>query len=248
MSGHSKWSTIKRKKGAKDAQRSKVFSKLIKEITVAARLGGGDVNGNPRLRLAVARARGANMPHDNIKKAIDKGTGDIDGAIYEEILYEAYGPGGVAIMIESMTENRNRTAMDVRFVLDKHGGNLGQPGTVAHLFTTSGYLLVDAAKVDEDALLAAALDGGASDVRRDGDSFEVLTAPQMLEPVTRALEGAGIAYESAEIARLPLTTVTLQGSKAQTMLKLLERMEDLDDVQKVYANFDISEEDLAKIE
>ncbi len=248
MSGHSKWSTIKRKKGAKDAQRSKVFSKLIKEITVAARMGGGDVNGNPRLRLAVARARGANMPQDNIKKAIEKGAGGLEGVVYEEILYEGYGPGGVAIMIESLTENRNRTAMDVRFVLDKHGGNLGQTGTVAHLFTTSGYLIVEADKVDEDTLLGAALDGGASDVRRDGDIFEVLTAPQMLEPVTRALEGAGIVYESAEVARLPLTTVVLAGQKAQTMLKLMERMEDLDDVQKVYANFEISEADMAKIE
>jgi len=246
MSGHSKWSTIKRKKGAKDAQRSKVFSKLIKEVTVAARMGGGDIEGNPRLRLAVTKARAANMPQDNIKRAIQKGTGELEGVHYEEVLYEAFGPGGVAILIEAMTDNRNRTVGEVRFVLDRHGGNLAQTGAVSHQFAIAGSITVEAAKVDEDTLMAVAIEGGADDVRSDGESFEILTPPAVLVTICKRLEEAGIAYESAEISRIPSLTVPLEGAKAQAILKLMDLLEDLDDVQKVYANFDISEDEMAK--
>jgi YebC/PmpR family DNA-binding regulatory protein len=248
MSGHSKWSTIKRKKGAKDAQRSKQFSKVIKEITVAARIGGGDPNGNPRLRLAVAKARAANMPQDNIKKAIQKGTGELEGVHYEEVLYEAFGPGGVALLIEALTDNRNRTVGEIRHVLDRHGGNLAQTGAVSHLFSTVGYATVETAHVDEDRLLGVALDAGADDVRNEGDAWEVITAPAKLDAVIKALETAGIAYDNAEIARLPSTTVRLEGSRAQSILKLVDLLEELDDVQKVYANFDIPEEEMAGTE
>jgi YebC/PmpR family DNA-binding regulatory protein len=248
MSGHSKWSTIKRKKGAKDAQRSKQFSKLIKEVTVAARMGGGDPDGNPRLRLALGKARAANMPADNLKRAIQKGTGELDGVQYEEVMYEAFGPGGVAILIETMTDNRNRTVGEVRHLLDRHGGHLAQAGAVSHLFATTGYITVDVTKAEEDALMAAALEVGAEDVRRDGEIFEVLTTPHDLEAVCKGLEAAGIQFESAEISRLPSTTVALEGSKAHSILKLMELIEDLDDVQKVYANFDISEDELAAAE
>jgi len=248
MSGHSKWSTIKRKKGAKDAARSKVFSKLIKEVTVAARLGGGDLNGNPRLRLAVGKARAANMPADNIKRAIQKGTGELEGVHYDEILYEAFGPGGVAILIEAMTDNRNRTVGEVRHVLDRNGGNLAQTGAVSHLFTIAGSISVEAGKVDEDTVMAAALEGGADDVRSDGETYEILTPPGLLEAVCQALDAAGIVYETAEIARIPTTTVALEGGKAHTMLKMMDLLEDLDDVQKVYANFDISEDEMAQAE
>lgn len=248
MSGHSKWSTIKRKKGARDAQRSKVFSKVIKEITVAARLGGGDAAGNPRLRLAVAKARGANMPADNIKKAIQKGTGELEGVHYEEILYEAFGPSGVAILIETLTDNRNRTVGEVRHALDRNGGHLGQSGAVSHLFQTVGYITVDAAGVEEDALMTKALEAGAEDVRSSGDVYEVITEPGTLEAVNTALESTGITPEAAEISRLPTTTVAVEGGKAQTLLRLLEALEDLDDVQKVYANFDISDEDMNRME
>ena len=246
MSGHSKWSQIKRKKGAKDVQRSKLFSKLIKELSVAARIGGADPDGNPRLRLAVLKARSANMPQDNIKRAIQKGAGGLEGAVYEEILFEGFGPGGVAVLVDCLTDNRNRSVNDVRHVFDRFGGNLGQHGSVAHQFVLRGVAAVDAAAVDEDALIAVALEGGAEDVKRDGDLFEVLTAPAALDAVARALETAGIAYENAEVARLPLLTVPLAGRPAVQMLKLLEAMEDLDDVQKVYANFDIAAEDLAR--
>jgi YebC/PmpR family DNA-binding regulatory protein len=248
MSGHSKWSTIKRKKGAKDAQRSKQFSKLIKEVTVAARLGGGDPDGNPRLRLALNKARAANMPADNLKRAVQKGTGELEGVQYEEVLYEAFGPGGVALLIETMTDNRNRTVGEVRHILDRHGGHLAQTGAVSHLFATSGYITVDATKVGEDTLMTAALESGAEDVRQDGEIFEVLTTPHDLETVCRGLEKAGIAFEGAEVARLPSTTVPVEGSKAGSMLKLMELLEDLDDVQKVYANFEISEADMAAAE
>jgi YebC/PmpR family DNA-binding regulatory protein len=248
MSGHSKWSTIKRKKGAKDAQRSKVFSKLIKEITVSARIGGGDPSGNPRLRLAVQKAREANMPQDNIRKAIQKGTGEIEGAVYDEIVYEGFGPGGVALLVECLTENRNRTANDVRHALERHGGHLGQTGAVGHLFATRGCVMVESATAGEDAVFAAALEGGADDVRREGDDFEVLTAPSAhaVAAVTSSLERAGIAAVSAEVARMPLVTVAVAGAKAAALLKLVDLLEDLDDVQKVYANFDISAEEMAK--
>jgi len=248
MSGHSKWSTIKRKKGAKDAQRSKLFSKVLRELTVAARLGGGNPDGNPRLRLALLKAREVNLPSDNIKRAIQKGAGELEGVQYEEILYEAFGPGGVAILIEAMTDNRNRAVGEVRHALDRNGGSLGQPGTVSHLFATSGCITVDGDKIDEDTLMAAALDAGADDVRREGEVWEVLMAPAQLETVGKGLEGAGITATSAEIVRLPSTSIRLEGGKAQTMLRLMEALEDLDDVQRVYANFDIPESELAETE
>ncbi|MFQ5599176.1 MAG: YebC/PmpR family DNA-binding transcriptional regulator [Candidatus Krumholzibacteriia bacterium] len=248
MSGHSKWSTIKRKKGAKDARRSKVFSKLIKEITVAARLGGGDAEANPRLRLAVSRARDANMPADNIKRAIQKGTGELEGVHYEEVVYEAFGPGGVALLIEALTDNRNRTVSDLRHVLDRKGGKLGASGSVAHLFTMMGYIAVERRDLDEDTLMTAAIEAGAEDVRTEGDIYEVLTHPGDLESVAKSLESAGVACESAEISRIPSTTVKLEGKPAQTMLQLMDALEDVDDVQKIYANFDISEAEMARAE
>jgi YebC/PmpR family DNA-binding regulatory protein len=246
MSGHSKWSTIKRKKGAKDAQRSKIFSKLIKEITVSARLGGGDAEGNPRLRLAIAKAREANMPADNVKRAIQKGTGELEGVHYEEVVYEAFGPGGVAMLIEAFTDNRNRTVSEIRHALDRHGGKLATSGSVSHLFTTMGTIMVAGDDVDEDTVMAAAIEAGAEDVRNDGDLFEVLTDPAELEAVSAKLRGAGLQFDSAEVARIPSTTVTLEGKPAHTMLHLMDGLEDLDDVQRVYANFDISEEEMAK--
>ena len=246
MSGHSKWSTIKRKKGAKDAARSKVFSKLIKEITVAARLGGGDVEGNPRLRMVVGKARDANMPVENIKRAIQKGTGELEGVSYEEIVYEAYGPGGVALIIETMTDNRNRTVGEVRHALDRKGGKLGSTGSVAHLFETQGFIAIEAEGHDEDSVMSAVLDAGAEDFKSDDGLFEVYTAPGDLHTVADALQAAGIPYVSAEIARIPSMTVELEGKSAQTMLTLMDTLEDLDDVQKVYANFEMSDEEMAK--
>ena len=248
MSGHSKWSTIKRKKGAKDAQRSKLFSKIIKEVTVAARLGGGDIDGNPRLRLAVTKARDANMPADNIKRAIQKGTGELEGVHYEEVVYEAYGPGGVAILIETLTDNRNRTVGEVRHVLDRNGGKLAAAGAVLHLFSTAGYIGIERAAIDEDTLMVAALEAGADDVRTDPESYEVLTEPGKVAAVAETLKKAGIAVDTAEVSRLPSTTVRLEGRPAQTMLHLMDALEDLDDVQKIYANFDISAEEMAKAE
>jgi len=247
MSGHSNWSPIKRKKGAKDAQRSKVFSKLIKEVTVAARMGGGDTDGNPRLRMAVQKARGANMPADNIKRAIQKGTGELEGVQYEEILYEAFGPGGVAILIEALTDNRNRTVGEVRHALDRRGGKLATTGSVSHMFHTTGYIVVDAS-ADEDMVMTAAVEAGADDVRADAESYEILTRPEDLDSVSQKLQSAGLALETAEVSRLPSTTVSLEGKAAQTMLQLMDALDDLDDVQKVYANFDISEEEMAKAE
>ena len=248
MSGHSKWSTIKRKKGVKDAARSKVFSKLIKEITVAARMGGGDVEGNPRLRLVVSKARDANMPAENIKRAIQKGAGELEGVSYEEIVYEAYGPGGVALIIETMTDNRNRTVGEVRHALDRKGGKLGNAGSVAHLFETKGYIVVESEGQEEDSVMSVVLDAGAEDSKSEDGIFEIFTGPNDLHTVADALQAAGIAYVSAELARIPSMTVELEGKNAQTMLVLMEALEDLDDVQKVYANFDMSDEEMAKAE
>jgi YebC/PmpR family DNA-binding regulatory protein len=245
MSGHSKWSTIKRKKGAKDAQRSKVFSKLIKEVSVAAKLGGGDPDANPRLRVAIQKARDANMPADNIKRAIQKGTGELEGVQYEEVVYEAFGPGGVALLIEAVTDNRNRTVGDVRHALDRRGGKLATSGAVLHLFRTLGYIVIDAS-ADEDSVMTAAIDAGAEDVRADGDVYEVLTRPEDLDSVSQKLQAAGLSFETAEVSRLPSTTVSLEGKAAQSMLQLMDALDDVDDVQKIYANFDISEEEMAK--
>lgn len=247
MSGHSKWSTIKRKKGAVDAKRGKIFTKLIREIATAARMGGGEPDSNPRLRLAMDKARGANMPKDNIERAIKKGTGAGDGEAYEEAVYEGYGPGGTAIFIVTLTDNKNRTVSEVRHVLSKHGGNLGASGCVAYLFEKKGLLSFDRAGMDADALLEAALESGADDVVESDDALEVTTAPGAFESVKAALSGAGFEPQSAEITMEPSTTVALAGAEAETMLRVADALDDLDDVQNVYANFDISEEEMARI-
>jgi YebC/PmpR family DNA-binding regulatory protein len=247
MSGHSKWATIKRKKGAIDAARGKVFTKLIREITVAAKIGGGDPNGNPRLRTAILAAKAQNMPNANIDRAIAKGTGDTEGANYEEITYEGYGPQKVALMVEVLTDNRNRTAAEVRSVFTKRGGSLGETGSVRRMFDRKGQLVIEKSKVEEDALMAVALDAGAEDIRDEGDSFEVITAPSDFEAVRDAIIKAKIPYESAQVAWLPNTWVKVTGSGAETILKMVDALEDLDDVQNVYGNFDIDEAELESL-
>ena len=243
MSGHSKWSSIKHKKGAADAKRGKVFTKLIKEITVAARMGGsGDVDANPRLRTAVAAAKSENMPKDNIERAIKKGTGELEGVNYEESIYEGYGPGGAAVFIESLTDNKNRAVADIRHILSKAGGNLGANGCVAWMFEQKGYIVVENDAADEDALMEVALDAGAEDVREDDSNYEIITDPRDFEAVKAAVEKESIPYIAAEITMLPQSTVNLQGKEAEQMVKLMETLEDCDDVQKVYTNADIPEE------
>ncbi len=241
MSGHSKWSTIKRKKGAADAARGKLFTRLIKEITIAARIGGGDVDGNPRLRTAVANAKAQNMPKENIDRAIKKGTGELEGVTYEEILYEGYGPGGVAIMIESLTDNKNRTVSDVRFTLGKHNGSLGTSNSVAYMFSKKGLITVLKEGADEEALMELALEAGAEDIKDEDDIFEIITDPADLETVREAVEGAGLEIESAEQARIPSTTVALDNKAAVSFLKLLDGIEDLDDVQNFWHNAEFPE-------
>jgi YebC/PmpR family DNA-binding regulatory protein len=247
MSGHSKWSTIKHKKAAKDAKRGKIFTKLIKEITVAARLGGGDVNANPRLRTAVLTARQNSMPADNIDRAIKKGTGDLDGVTYDEVTYEGYGPGGVAILVQVLTDNRNRTVAEVRSILSKYGGNMGATGSVGYMFSKRGLIAIERAGADEDAVMELVLEAGADDVREAGELLEVLTAPEKFSDVREALEKASIPAASAEVTMLPSTTVTVSGQGAQTLLKLLEALEDNDDVQSVSSNMDISAEELEQL-
>jgi YebC/PmpR family DNA-binding regulatory protein len=247
MSGHSKWSTIKRRKGAQDARRGKVFTKLIREIATAARLGGGEPDANPRLRIAVDRARQANMPKDNIERAIRKGLGAGDGETYEEVVYEGYGPGGAAIYVQALTDNKNRTVGEVRHVLTKHGGNLGAAGCVAYLFEKRGLISFDRAGLDPDAVLEAALEAGADDVIEGSEGIEVVTRPASFEPVKRALEARGLRPVSADVTLHPLTTVRLTGKEAETMLRIADALEDLDDVQHVYANFDIPEEEMARL-
>ncbi len=245
MSGHSKWAGIKHKKAKVDAQRGRVFTKLIREITVAARVGGGDPGGNPRLRTAILAAKAVNMPADNIDRAIKKGTGELEGVSYEEITYEGYGPGGVAVLAEVLTDNRNRTVGEVRKMFSRHGGNLGEAGCVAFLFDKKGYLQVEAAKVDEDKLLSIALESGAEDMQREESVFAITTAPRDFEKVREALVKSGIQPHSGEITMLPKSTVALDGKAAEQMLRLMEELEDHDDVQHVYANFDIPEEIMA---
>ncbi len=245
MSGHSKWSTIKRKKGAADAKRGKLFTKLIRELETAARLGGGDPDANPRLRLAVDRARAANMPKDNILRAIAKGTGAGGSEHYEEVVYEGYGPGGAAILVEALTDNRNRTVGEIRHLLSKYGGNLGASGCVAYLFAKKGLIQIDG-EVDPDAVLEVALEAGAEDVVEREGGVDVLTAPADFDPVREALAAAGFELAGAELTMQPNTTVKLEGREAESMLKLAEALEDLDDVQHVHANFDISDEELQK--
>lgn len=247
MSGHSKWSTIKRKKGAADAKRGKIFTKLIKEITVAARQGGGDPTGNPRLRSAISTARTANMPMENIDRAIKKGTGELEGMIFEEITYEGYGPGGAAVLVEVVTDNKKRIVSEVRHTFSKYNGSMGEAGCVAWMFDKRGLFVFDRNSVDEDTLMEVAIDAGAQDVVEGESEFEVLTEPQDFETVKEAFEEKGLTPLSAEVTMIPQSTVKLEGRDAEVMLRLLDILEDNDDVQNVYANFDISEEDLEKI-
>jgi YebC/PmpR family DNA-binding regulatory protein len=242
MSGHSKWATTKHKKAATDAKRGKVFTKIGKEVTVAAKLGGGDPDGNPRLRTAVAKAKSVSMPAENIKRAIQKGTGELPGVSYEEITYEGYGPGGVAVIVEAMTDNRNRTVSEIRNIFSKAGGNMGEAGCVSWMFHKKGYLVVNTAKADEEKLMALALDAGAEDMQAEDESFVITTPPNDFEKVKKALDDAGVPSEVAEITMVPQTYVKLEGKEAQQMLRLVETLEDNDDVQNVYANFDIAEE------
>jgi YebC/PmpR family DNA-binding regulatory protein len=247
MSGHSKWATTKHRKAAVDAKRGKIFTRLGKEIAVAARMGGGDADANPRLRLAVQKAREANMPADNIKRAVQRGTGEIPGAVYEEIVYEGYGPGGVALLMEVTTDNRNRTVGELRHALTKHGGKMGETGCVSWMFHRKGMISVDASKVAEDTLIEAALNAGAEDVKRADDTFDVVTDPEVFEAVRDGLQAAGIPVEQAEVRMIPETEVKLDGREAEQMLRLLELIEDHDDVQAVSANFDIPDEILERV-
>jgi YebC/PmpR family DNA-binding regulatory protein len=242
MSGHSKWSSIKHKKGAADAKRGKIFSKLIKEITVASRLGGGDPDGNPRLRTAISAAKAENMPKDNIERAIKKGTGELEGVSYEEASYEGYGPGGVAVLVDCLTDNRNRAVADVKHLFERNGGTLGEPGCVAWMFKQKGLIVFDMDKVDEEQLLELALEAGAEDVKEEETEFNVITDPSDLESVKKAFDDAGLSYTFSEVTMIPKNTVKVEGKKAQQMVNLMQALEDNDDVSNVYANFDISDE------
>ena len=247
MSGHSKWSTIKHKKAAKDAKRGKIFTKLIKEITVAARMGGGDINANPRLRTAVLTARGSSMPSDNIERAIKKGTGELEGVTYEEIQYEGYGPGGVAIIAQVLTDNKNRTVSEIRRMFAKHGGNMGETGCVGWMFDKKGILTVDKSQIDEDRLMDIALDAGAEDVRDEGEVFEVIAPPEDFEKVKERLDQEKIAIASAQVSLVPKNTVDVDAKNVEQVLKLSEELEDHDDVQNVAANFHIPDELMDKV-
>jgi len=246
MSGHNKWSTIKHKKGAADAKRGKIFTKIIKEISVAAKLGGGDPAANPRLRTAIDKAKGENMPKDNIERAIKKGTGEMEGVNYEEITYEGYGPGGVAVLVEVMTDNRNRTVSEVRSTFTKCNGNMGETGCVAWIFDKKG-LITYPKSVDFDKLFEAAIEAGAEDVAEQDEQIEVTTDPSSFIEVRDALNGAGFKFENAEVTMIPQTQIKLEGKQAESMLKMIDRLEDNDDVQNVYANFDISMEEMEKL-
>ncbi len=241
MSGHNKWSTIKHKKGAADAKRGKVFTKLIREITTAARIGGGDPGGNPRLRKAIDEAKSNNMPGDNIDRAVKKGTGELEGVIYDEVTYEGYGPEGVAVLVECMTDNKNRTVAEIRHYFSKFNGNLGENGCVAWMFDSLGLILVNKADTNEEQLMEIALEAGADDIGEEEDQFEVKTSVEAFDAVSKAISEAGINPVSAELTRLPQTTVKLEEKSANTMLKLFTAIEDQDDVQNVYANFDIDD-------
>ena len=244
MSGHSKWHTIKHKKGALDAKRGKVFTKLIKEITVAARTGGGDPDANARLRKAITDAKAQNMPNDTIDRAVKRGTGDLEGVNYEEITYEGYGPNGVAVMVETMTDNRNRTVAELRHLFTKNGGNLGESGSVAWMFDKKGLIIVDKETKSEDELFEIAIEAGADDLQTEGDVFEIYTAPENFEAVDDAIKKAGVEPQASEISMIPQNYIKLEGADAKQMLKLYEAIDDHDDVQKVYSNFDIDEADM----
>ena len=249
MSGHSKWATIKRKKAGIDAKRGKIFTKYIKEISVAARAGGGDQAANPRLRTAIAGAKSVNMPADNIERAIKKGTGELEGVNYEEVSYEGYGPGGIAILMDSLTDNRNRTAGEIRHLLAKHGGRMAEAGSVQWMFTIKGQIIVPRNAIDEDTLIELALDAGAEDVNTDDpESYEVMTPLSQLESVKAALAGKGITTTSADMVKVPQNMITLSDKDAELALKLMELLEDHDDVQKLFTNLDISDETLSRLE
>jgi YebC/PmpR family DNA-binding regulatory protein len=241
MSGHSKWATIKHKKGALDAKRGKIFTRLIKEIMVAAKAGGGDPDGNPRLRGAIVAAKAENMPNENIQRAIKRGTGEIEGAQYEDITFEGYGPGGVAVIAEVLTDNRNRAVSEIRHAFSKNGGNLGESGSVGYMFAKKGVIVVGKSAANEDKLTEIALEAGADDLNGDGEYWEILTGPKEFEAVRDAVKNAGIATESAEVTMVPATYQKLEGTQASAMMRLLETLEDLDDTQNVYSNFEMDE-------
>ncbi|HYY45292.1 MAG TPA: YebC/PmpR family DNA-binding transcriptional regulator [Actinomycetota bacterium] len=247
MSGHSKWSTIKRKKSANDAQRAKLWGKLLRFVEVAAREGGGSVDANPTLATAVAKAKAASVPNDNIERAIKRGTGELQGEAFEEVSYEGYGPGGVAVLVMCLTNNRNRAAQEVRSAFNSSGGKLAEPGAVAWMFEPKGVVVVRRASAGEDEVFLAAADAGAEDVRSSEETFEVVTPTDALKPVTDALTAAGIAVESSELTQIPKTTIRVEGAEARRVLALVDTLEELDDVQDVYANFDISDEVLASL-
>jgi YebC/PmpR family DNA-binding regulatory protein len=244
MSGHSKWHTIKHKKGAADAKRGKIFTRIIKELTVAARGGGGDPDMNPRLRTIVAEAKSVNMPADNIKRAIQRGTGELPGVSYDEITYEGYGPGGAAVIVETLTDNKNRTVGEIRHTLAKFGGNLAAENSVAWMFDKKGYIVVDKAKASEDTLMAAAIDAGADDMRDDGEAWEVVSAPEAFQKVLDAVRALGVEPDAAEIAFLPQNYVKLEGKPAQQMIRLMEALEENEDSKKVWSNADIEEKEI----
>ena len=247
MSGHSKWATIKHKKAAVDARRGKVFTKLIRELTSAARMGGGDVDMNPRLRTAVAAAKTSNMPADTIQRAIKKGTGELPGEVYEEFMYEGYGAGGVAILVDVLTDNKNRTVAEIRHVFAKHGGNLGETGCVGWMFARKGFIALNASQIDEDTLLEIVLEAGGDDIKIESDVYEIVTAPETFEDVRSVLEQKGLTLDVAEVTMLPQNMVPVEGKQAEQVLRLMEALDDQDDVRKAHANFDISEEVMAAL-
>jgi YebC/PmpR family DNA-binding regulatory protein len=245
MSGHSKWATIKHKKGALDAKRGKIFTKLIKEVTVAARTGGsGDLDANARLRKAVTDAKAQNMPNDTIERAIKRGTGELEGVNYDEITYEGYGPNGVAVLVETMTDNRNRTVAEIRHIFSKNGGNMGESGSVAWMFDKKGYIVVEKLAKSEDELFEIAIEAGADDMQDEGDVFEIFTTPDNFEAVHEAIKSTGVEPQAAEVSMIPQNYIKLEGGDAKTMMKLYDALDDNDDVQKVYANFDIDESEM----
>ncbi len=247
MAGHSKWANIKHRKAAVDAKRGKIFTKLIRELTVAAKEGGSDPESNPRLRTAVATAKGANMPNDTIERAIKRGTGDIEGVVYSEIFYEGYGPGGSAVYVKTLTDNRNRTVSEIRRIFTKHGGGLGENGCVAWMFDLKGRISFAGTSIDEDTLFDLVIDAGADDMRTEDSDIVVITPTESYEPVKKAVSDAGMKYESAEVTMIPQTNVRIEGRDAEHMIRLMEALEDSDDVQNVYANFDIDEQLLEAI-
>ncbi len=244
MSGHSKWASIKHKKGAADAKRGKLFTRIIKELTVAARDAGGDPDTNPRLRTVIADAKSANMPADNIKRAVRRGTGEEPGVSYEEVTYEAYGPGGAALLIECMTDNTNRAVGEIRHLLSKHNGNLGTTNSVAWMFEKHGYIVIEKAGVDEETLMTAAIEAGADDFKDEGDNWEIISTPELFEEIRSAVTAAGVEPMSAQVAMLPQNLVRLEGKQAQQMIKLMDVLEDQDDVQNLWSNFDVDTKEI----